>query len=146
MVILHKLYSFKIEDCDMVNIYILYIRSIIEFSCQVWHFAITEEEIYDLERVQKIACNIILNDRYDGYEKALKILNLELLETRRAKLCLKFAKKCVKHNKAKNMFPLNTNKKTKHREKYQVQHASHTRLLNSTIPQLQRALNADALQ
>ena len=48
MVILHRLYSFNIEDSDLVTIYILYIRSILEQSCQVWHHAITEEEVMDI--------------------------------------------------------------------------------------------------
>ena len=64
MVILHKLYSFKMPVCELVNIYILYLRSILEQSCQVWHFAITEEENNELERVQKVACKVILDSEY----------------------------------------------------------------------------------
>ena len=33
MIILHRLYSFNIQDSDMVNIYMVYIRSILEQSC-----------------------------------------------------------------------------------------------------------------
>ena len=44
MLILHKLYAFNIPDDDLVNIYVLYIRSILEQNCQVWHHAITQEE------------------------------------------------------------------------------------------------------
>ena len=54
MIILHKLYSFNVAVSDLVHIYILYIRSILEHSCQVGHCSVTEEEISDLERVQKI--------------------------------------------------------------------------------------------
>ena len=146
MIMLHKLYSFNIGDDDMVNIYILYIRSILEHSCQVWHYSITEEERSDFERVQKVACKIILKNRYTSYEQALNILNLDSLDDRRAILCLKFAKKCVKHRKTKDMFPLNQSddKNTREREKYLVQHATTSRLLDSALPQLQRALNIDA--
>ena len=45
MIILHKLYSLNVAISDLVHIYILYIRSILEHSCQVWHYSITEEEI-----------------------------------------------------------------------------------------------------
>ena len=68
MIILQKLVSFRVGEADLVNIYILYIRSILEQSCQVWHYTITEEEINDLERVQKVACRIILQNDYQGYE------------------------------------------------------------------------------
>ena len=68
MLILHKLYAFNIPDEDLVNIFVLYIRSILEQNCQVWHFAISQEEKSDLERVQKVAMKIILQERYISYE------------------------------------------------------------------------------
>ena len=142
MLILHKLFSFKVQPSDLVNTYVLYIRSILEQCCQVWHFSITKEEISDLERVQKVACRIILQEDYVSYEQALEELNLQTLYERRDKLCLKFAKRCVNHPKASNMFPVNT--ASKNNDKYQVQFARHSRLLDSSIPQMQRALNADA--
>ena len=92
MIILQKLFSFNIKEKDLVNIYTLYIRSILEFSCQVWHYSITEEEKSDLEWVQKVACRIILNEQYLDYEQALGDLNLETLTDRRGKICLKFAR------------------------------------------------------
>ena len=72
-------------------------------------------------------------------------MNLETLSARRDILCLKFAKKCVKHPKAKDMFPLNTAEdcNTRNREMYFVQHASTNRPRDSALPQLQRALNLD---
>ena len=129
MMILHKLYAFKVDVMDLVNIYILYIRSLLEQSCQVWHFSISEEEVADLERVQKVACRIILQNRYETYDQALDELKLQKLTDRRNSLCLKFAKKCVKHDKSKELFPLNLIIKSSEREKYQVQHAKTTRLL-----------------
>ena len=124
----------------------MYIQSILEQRCQVWQYAITEEEIADLERVQKVACRVILQERYISYSEALNVLNLETLSKRRKKLCLKFAKKSLKHENTRDMFPLNTgeDKNTRDRGKYWVQHTQNPRLLNSAIPQLQRALNEDA--
>ena len=87
MIILHRLYQFNIPDEDMVNIYILFLRSILEQSCVVWHHSISEEEKSDIERVQKVACKIILNDRYQGYDHALSYLNLQKLTDRRTELC-----------------------------------------------------------
>ena len=145
MIILHRLYSFNIQDADMVNIYMLYIRSILEQSCQVWHHSISEEEITNLERVQKVACRVILQDRYSSYDEALEILNLETHREIRNSLCLKFAKRCLKHEKAKQLFLLNTmeDKNTRDRETYKVQYARTSRLKDSAIPQLQIMLNAD---
>ena len=146
MLILQKLYAFNIPDDDLVQIYVLYIRSILELNCQVWHHAITQEEKSDLERVQKVALKIILQERYTTYEEALTNLNLDYLSVRREKLCLKFAKKCLKHDKTSDMFPLNStlDHDIRKKGKFQVQFAHTNRLRDSAIPQLQRALNREA--
>lgn len=145
MLMLHKLYSFHVGDEEMVTIYILYVRSILEQSCQVWHYSITEEEKQDLERVQKVACKVILNSEYTDYEEALKVLGLDTLSKRRDKLSLKFAKRSLKYEQTRDMFPLNGESvEIRYKEKYHVQHAKGGRLLKSAIPQLQRALNEDS--
>ena len=145
MQILHRLSPFKVSQEDMVEIYVLYIRSILELNCQVWHYSLTESERYNLERVQKIACRIILKTEYSSYSEALEILKLERLEDRRTKLCLTFAKRCLKHPTASKMFPSKpvTKYNTRKHEKFEVQFAKTSRLKNSAIPQLQRALNAN---
>ena len=134
--------------CTNFNIYVLYIISILEQNCQVWHFAISHEEKSDLERVQKVAVKIILQERYISYEQALKHLNLDYLSVRREKLCLNFAKKCLKHDKTKDMFPLNPSEDhdIRRKEKYHVQFAHTSRLKDSAIPQLQRILNREAIK
>ena len=107
----------------------------------------TEDDKSNLERVQKVACRIIHQSEYLNYDNALKVLNLDKLDVRRSQLCLKFAKSCVKHPIATKMFP--TNKQNvynlRNPEKFTVQLAKTSRLRDSTIPQLQRALNLVAL-
>ena len=96
--ILRRLYSFHIPTNDLVQIYILYVRSILEFNCCVWHYNITMEERNDIERVQKVACKIILKNKYNSYGQALKTLGLQQLNDRRHMLCEKFAKMCKRSN------------------------------------------------
>ena len=136
--ILRKLYEFKVPIIDLVQIYTLYVRSILEFNCCVWHFSLTKEQEEELERVQKVACKIILKDQYLSYRNALQILQLENLSQRRKKLCKKFAQNSLKYAKSKDMFPLDT---ARNKNKYKVNFARHSRLLNSAIPQMQRLLN-----
>ena len=95
-----------------------------------------------------MACKVILGQRYTDYPSALNFLSLQSLKTRREELCLRFAKKCLRQEKTKSMFPLNTNQmqlNLRDNEKFHVQFASTTRLLKSSIPSMQRALNADAM-
>ena len=107
MQLLRKVSSFCTDYEELKNIYILYVRSILEQSATVWHSSLTEENKNDLERVQKTALKVILGDSYMSYENALKILDIETLNDRRIDLCLNFARKSSKHPKMKWMFTLN---------------------------------------
>ena len=91
--------SFGTPPEDLKSIYILFVRSILEQSATVWHSSLTQENIEDLERVQKSATKIILNDIEMTYEKRLAKLGLETLSSRRETLCLNFAIKCTKSEK-----------------------------------------------
>ena len=103
--LLRKVASFGTPAEDLKVIYILFIRSILEQSATVWHSSLTEENCNDLERIQKSALKVILQEKFQGYKKGLAQLGLQTLEERRKQLCLDFAKKCVKSDKLKHMFP-----------------------------------------
>ena len=146
MSLLKKLFTFKVSTEDLVNIYILYIRSLVEQNVAVWSSTITQEEIEDIERVQKVALRIILKESYATYDGALGYLGLETLHTRRRGLCLRFAKRCLKNKKTASMFPTNPgyNLRVRDSEMYQVKFANNNRLRDSSIPYLQRLLNEDS--
>ena len=131
----------------MTWLLVLYIRSILEQSCQVWHSGLTLENITDLEWVQKNALKIILKEEYFNYENALEKTNLESLYDRRTNLCLKFAKACTKSTQVKDLFPENKQPDLNLRfpEKYQVTMARTYRLKDSAVPYMQRLLNEDFL-
>ena len=61
----------------------MYIRSVLEFNSSVWFSSITVEERENIERVQCVACKIILEDEYATYREALEKLNLTNLSDRR---------------------------------------------------------------
>ena len=147
MRLLHKLVDFCVPVADLLNIYTLYVRSILEQSCQVWHSSLTLENFHDLERVQKNSLRIILGDNYLSYSNALTITGLSTLFERRTNLCLKFAKACVKNRPTKHMFPLNPvnldGYHTRFREEYLVTRANTERLRQSSIPYMQGLLNAE---
>ena len=143
MTLLRKMYEFDVQKDDLVIIYTLYIRSILEYNSNVWFSNITEEEREDLERVQRVACKIILKGNYISYELALAELNLQTLSERRLMLAERFAKKCVKSEQFNDLFPKNINQNVNLRntEKYNVKFASTGRLMTSSIPAMQRLLN-----
>ena len=96
MELLRNVAEFTKSMEDKRDIYIPYIRSILEQSCVVWHSSLTEENVMDLERVQKAAIRLSLGEKYENYEDGLLRANLESLKERREKLCKTFAIRCMK--------------------------------------------------
>ena len=144
MILLRKIKEFNPKTEDLKLIYIMYIRSILEQSCQVWHHSLTKDNINDLERIQKSALKIIFNEEKLNYNEALKQINLQTLHSRREYLCLKFAENCLQNEKTKKMFPVkSTLSKARKKEKFAVKFARTNRLKQSAIPQMQRMLNAN---
>ena len=149
MQLVRKVASFGTPVDDLKDIYILFVRSILEQSATVWHSSITVENENDLERVQKSALKIILNEKYTSYQQGLAKLGLETLAARRETLCLNFAKKCAKSDKLNHMFPKNIKShqmNTRNEEEYTVQFANTGRLQKSPLIFMQKLLNEDELK
>ena len=89
---------------DLIEVYTKQIRSISEFAVPVWNSSLTGDEIISIERIQKSALHIILDEDYNSYNSALKTVGLTKLSQRRRKICLNFAKKCQKNPKFTNWF------------------------------------------
>ena len=62
MMIIKKLIQFNVPLAELIQIYILYIRSVVEQSAVVWHTSITNGEQKDLERIQKVTLRLILGE------------------------------------------------------------------------------------
>ena len=145
MELLKRVASFSTPVHDLKDIYILFVRSILEQSAVVWNSSLTLENSEDLERVQKTAVKIILRNKYKGYEDGLAKLGLETLKERRDEMCRKFAMKCISNEKLKHMFPLNEKSHkmiTRKREKFKVFKANTERYKKSAVIQMQGMLNS----
>ena len=92
MQLLRGIKSFGASVDEMVHLWILFCRSVIEQSCVVWTTTLNQENIEDLERTQKTFAKLVLREKYQNYEEALLKLNLDSLELRRTNLGLKFHK------------------------------------------------------
>ena len=97
---------------DLLDVYCKQIRSLLEFSAPVWHSSLSGEDRLKIERVQKSAFRIILSEKYNSYNTALKLLHMDSLFSRRNKLCQKFAMKSQKHTKFSKWFKPKVNKST----------------------------------
>ena len=144
MSMLTKLKYVGVPILDLVDIYVLYIRSVLEYCSVVWHSTLTEYQSNCIEKVQKVCLKIILGKEYVSYEGALKDCGLQTLVVRREERCLKFALKCLLHPRHASMFPINTENErdTRWREHFKVIKARTSSYRDSTIPYLQRMLNS----
>ena len=143
--VIRRLKGLGAETSELVDMYIKQVRSVLEFAVPAWQGAITLDNKADIERVQKCALHIIHGSQYEDYKTALKNSNLEPLETRREKLCLKFAKKAekdVKHNKWFKPKPKLATRQPQ--DKYFKTIARTGRLMDSPISYLTNLLNHNA--
>ena len=145
MQLLQKCKEIGSNNQEMVKLWILYCRSILENSCVVWSTSLTNENMEDLERTQKSFCKMVLGKKYINYEKSLLMLNLTTLEERYKVINLKFAKDAMQYNIMNDIFYLNKNEyyNTRYHEKFNVFHANTERRRNFSVIQMQHMLNED---
>ena len=66
-------------------------KSTLKFAVPVFHSGLTQEQLRQIEMVQKKALAIILGNQYTSYGSALTFLNLEHLDDRQTELAYNFA-------------------------------------------------------
>ena len=146
MQLLRNILCFGATHSEMVHLWTVFCRIMLEQSSAVWHSSLTQENNDDLERTQKSFCKIVLQERYTSYESALLKLNMETLQERRETLQLKFAKSGIKYEKLNDLLPETkkvSNIETRNHENYQVDFANTERLKKSSIITMQKQLNTD---
>ena len=142
MTILKKLYEFNVPKIQLVQIYMLYIRSVTEQSSVVWSSSITLEESEALERTQKVALKIIFQKDYISYKNALFLANLPTLAEQRETLLYRFGVKTLENPKTTHIIKRNCHSKIlRNQENFTVDHARTTRFAKSSLNTMAHMLN-----
>ena len=129
---------------ELLEIYILFIRSITEYCSVAFHSSLTKEDCAKIEKIQKTCLKVILGDMFIDYPSALEMTGLKTLAERRHDRCLSFALKCAKNVQNKVLFPRNETSNQHYirdKEVFKVNFARTEEYKNSTIPFCQRLLN-----
>ena len=143
---LRRMKVLDVEPLVILDVYVKEIRSVLELAVPAWHSGLTTKQSADIERVQKVAVNIILSDCNSGksefsYNMALVVLDLEPLEVRRENLCLTFAKKTLK-SRHSDMFMTNGSQHdTRDKLSFYENKSNTRRYFNSPLNYLTRLLN-----
>ena len=140
---LRRLKDFGVKEEDLLEIYQIQIRSGMEYCVPAWNSSLTDEDVNELERVQKTAMKIIHGEKYTDYKTSLEACKLESLEERRLDLCRNFALKCTQSKEHKDLFKRTTNPNFHHPTKYEVPFCRHERYRKSPIPYLTDLLNKE---
>ena len=70
---------------------------------------------------------------------------MDSLDHRREKMNLSFAKKCLKVDQMKSLFPQKNTRKTRHKYKFMVNKSKSERYKKSSVPTMQNLLNSDIM-
>ena len=138
--------SFGASANGMVHFWQIFCRSVLQQSCVVWGSSLTQENIENLERTQKSFAKLVLREKYNNYNDALKILNLDTLENRRKELTKRFAMNGIMSNTLNDLFPRNDPKhkmERRKKEKFKVNFANTERLKNASVITMQNLLNQE---
>ena len=142
--LLRRLRQFKLEVETLTDFYTKEIRVILEYAAPVWYSGITLKQSKTIEKIQKWAVSIILNNWTLSYTVKCTLLGIEPLYLRRKSLALNFSLRTVKNPKHKDFFqpkhrPYNTRQATV--VTYEENQVRSTRFKNSPLVALRRDLN-----
>ena len=104
MWVLRRMESLKVEESIILEVYLKEIRPLAEHGVAVWHSGLTLGQTRQLEKIQKVALHIILDDQKTSYQEKCQSLNLMTLAERRTELCINFAIKLAKSNLRSEFF------------------------------------------
>ena len=143
MSLITKLKYVGVKRDDLIDVYKLFIRSLLEYCCVAFHSSLNLDNIQDIERIQKTALRVIFGEDYQDYQSALRQSGLDTLHSIRASRCLNFALKCVKHPLNSRLFPLQQTpvNDLRQTEKFVVNFTKTSTYQKSTIPYCQKLLN-----
>ena len=138
---LRRLKNLGATQSTLKEVYILFVRSILEMCAPLWTGALNVKCSEMLERVQRSACRIIkpsLDSR-----SAMDQLNIIPLKQRRLTLATKCAKKMAEDPIFSHLFPLKKGRVTRNKKTYQEPNWKTSRLGLSVIPFFIRILNGE---
>ena len=139
---LRRMKRLHVDPMVMVDSYKKEIRCHLELGVACWHSGLTLNQAESIERIQKIAVSIILDEKLDYY-LACCILQLEPLSSRRDDICLRFAQRTAFKSRHSDLFKpvLHSHQTREQKNNFLELKSNQTRMFNSPLPYLTRRLN-----
>ena len=99
MQLLNAAAAFTNNRQELKDIYLTFVRSIVEQSAVVWHSSLSVRNRKDLERILKARLRVIMGKDYSKYSNGLQYLKIDTLEKRREVFALDLQKNCLTNEK-----------------------------------------------
>ncbi len=105
---------------DIVAVFWSIMRSVLEYSCEVWHPGLTKQHNATIDHLQRRALQIAYPDL--GYKEALEVAWLTTLAQRRQDRCRQLFEKVqdTTHKLHHQLPPESTDKRLRHKNKYEL--------------------------
>ena len=107
MWLLRRMKHVKVDKQIILDYYTKEIRPLAEHGVPVWNSGLTQYQIKELEKIQKVALHIIYGRHDIPYLEQCDLVGLSTLEDRRHQLCTNFAIKLFKSSRKEEYFTLN---------------------------------------
>ena len=144
----HRTDTYVLGQDILTDFYKKEVRVHLEYSVPVWYSSITREQSNSIEKIQRWAASLILDNWTLSYRVKCTILSIEPLFLRRKSIALNFALPSIKNPKHSDLFTKNkTVYKTRNANKlYQETMARTQRFFKSLLLSLTRDLNQYLIQ
>ena len=138
---LRRLKSLGASIMTLKEVYILFIRSIVEFCAPLWAGNLSKSSVKALDRIEQNAMKILFPGK--TYFQSLEILQLKNLSQRRLDLTMKYGRKAATNPKMSHLFKSkrDISVATRSNEKYFEPVCRRNRHKYSTIPKILKLLN-----
>ena len=145
MWMIRRMKKIGLDAFTLIDYYMKEVRVHLELAAPVWHSGLSQKLSADIERVQRIAVRIILDNDTIHYDRACVLLGLKPLFIRRQELCERFAVKTAspggRHNDLFQLEKDGSHNTRSSDNKYREHICTKTRFFNSPLPYLTRTLN-----
>jgi len=148
---IRKLKNAGFNKSQLVSVYSAHIRSILEYSCILWAFNITKEDMEKLNSIERRVLSIITGNYIskNRHKNVCVKLKLTSLTSRHTILLDKFSKKLIKSDRFKHwLAPYKIVRKTSYSSRYnrnkfnfRLVSCKYERYRRSTIPTLVKHLH-----
>ena len=140
---IRRMKNLGLDTFTLVDYYIKEVRVHLELAVPVWHSGLTLKLSSDIERVQRVAVSIMVDNT--PYDQACTILGLKPIYIRRHELCERFAVQTASYKSRHNdLFQLEKNGTHYTRSdnsRFREHICNKSRFFKSPLPFLTRTLN-----